>query len=77
MDLNVITESNVLKIRLDSGIVLNMQIPKPINIRIGSNGGNTWGKIGGDINDQTDLKACLDDIWKYAKKNRKLAKAAL
>jgi hypothetical protein len=69
MDLNVITESNVLKIRLDSGIVLNMQIPKPINIRIGA-GGNTWGKIGGDINNQKDLMKKLNKI-------KKLAKAAL
>ena len=61
MDLNVITESNVLKIRLDSGIVLNMQIPKPINIRIGA-GGNTWGKIGGDIENQADLAAVLEEL---------------
>lgn len=66
MDLNVITESNVLKIRLDSGIVLNMQIPKPINIRIGSNGGNTWGKIGGNIKDQADLMAAIQEAKDWA-----------
>ena len=47
-------------------------------VEIGYSGGDiVWGKIGGNIENQADLKACLDDIWKYAKKNRKLAKAAL
>jgi hypothetical protein len=40
-------------------------------VEIGYSGGDiVWGKITGNLQDQTDL-------WKQIKKNRKLAKAAL
>jgi len=68
MTLNVNTETYVFKISLDSGIVLNMQIPKPVIIKAAAN--CVWGNIGGDINNQTDL-------MKRIKKAIKLAKAAL
>lgn len=53
MDLNIRTESTVLKMTLESGLVLNLQIPKPIQLTIAN--GMYWGGIGGDINRQADL----------------------
>ena len=53
MDLNIKTESTVLKMTLESGLVLNLQIPKPIQLTIAN--GMYWGGIGGDINRQADL----------------------
>ena len=75
MDLNIKTESTDLKMTFESGVVLNLQIPRPIQLTIAN--GSYWGGIGGNIERQADLKNKFDDLWKYAKKNRKLAKAAL
>lgn len=77
MDLNIRTEVISLPITMDSGLVLNIQVPQPVVLQIGNIAFAEWGHITGDIKNQADLKVCLDDIWKYAKKNRKLAKAAL
>ena len=57
MDLNIRTESTVLKMTLESGLVLNLQIPKPIQLTIAN--GMYWGGIGGDINRQADLMLLL------------------
>ena len=46
MDLNIKTESTVLKMTLESGLVLNIQIPKPIQLTIAN--GMYWGGVGGD-----------------------------
>lgn len=53
MDLNIRTESTVLKMTLESGLVLNLQIPKPIQLTIAN--GMYWGGIGGNIQRQADL----------------------
>ncbi len=53
MDLNIKTESTVLKMTLESGLVLNLQIPKPIQLTIAN--GSYWGGIGGNIERQADL----------------------
>ncbi len=53
MDLNIRTESTVLKMTLESGLVLNLQIPKPIQLTIAN--GSYWGGIGGNIERQADL----------------------
>lgn len=53
MDLNIKTESTVLKMTLESGLVLNLQIPKPIQLTIAN--GMYWGGIGGNIERQADL----------------------
>ena len=55
MDLNIKTESTVLKMTLESGLVLNLQIPKPIQLTIAN--GMYWGGIGGNIERQGDLMA--------------------
>lgn len=60
MDLNIRTESTVLKMTLESGMVLNLQIPKPIQLTIAN--GMYWGGVGGDIENQTDLKEQLDEL---------------
>ena len=57
MDLNIRTESTVLKMTLESGLVLNLQIPKPIQLTIAN--GMYWGGIGGNINRQADLMLLL------------------
>ena len=53
MDLNIRTESTVLKMTLESGLVLNLQIPNPIQLTIAN--GMYWGGIGGNIERQADL----------------------
>ena len=60
MDLNIKTESTVLKMTLESGMVLNIQIPKPIQLTIAN--GMYWGGVGGDIENQADLKEQLDEL---------------
>lgn len=57
MDLNIKTESTVLKMTLESGLVLNLQIPKPIQLTIAN--GMYWGGIGGNIERQADLMLLL------------------
>lgn len=57
MDLNIKTESTVLKMTLESGLVLNLQIPKPIQLTISN--GMYWGGIGGNIERQADLMLLL------------------
>lgn len=64
MDLNIKTESTVLKMTLESGLVLNLQIPKPIQLTIAN--GMYWGGIGGDINNQADLKAAIKEAKDWA-----------
>ncbi len=68
MDLNIKTESTVLKMTFESGVVLNLQIPRPIQLTIAN--GSYWGGIGGTLKRQADL-------WREIMKNRKLAKAGL
>ena len=60
MDLNIKIESTVLKMTLESGMVLNLQIPKPIQLTIAN--GMYWGGVGGDIENQTDLKEQLEEL---------------
>ena len=60
MDLNIRTESTVLKMTLESGMVLNIQIPKPIQLTIAN--GMYWGGIGGNIENQTDIKEQLEEL---------------
>lgn len=60
MDLNIKTESTVLKMTLESGLALNLQIPKPIQLTIAN--GMYWGGVGGDIENQADLKEQLDEL---------------
>lgn len=60
MDLNIKTESTVLKMTLESGLVLNLQIPKPIQLTIAN--GMYWGGIGGDIHSQADLIALIQEM---------------
>ena len=57
MDLNIKTESTVLKMTLESGMVLNLQIPKPIQLTIAN--GMYWGGVGGNIERQADLMLLL------------------
>lgn len=64
MDLNIRTESTVLKMTLESGLVLNLQIPKPIQLTIAN--GMYWGGIGGDINNQADLMAAIQEAKDWA-----------
>jgi len=64
MDLNIRTESTVLKMTLESGLVLNIQIPKPIQLTIAN--GMYWGGIGGDINNQADLMAAIQEAKDWA-----------
>lgn len=59
MDLNIRTDSTVLKMTLESGLALNLQIPKPIQLTIAN--GMYWGGIGGDINNQADLMAAIQE----------------
>ncbi len=53
MDLNIKTESTVLKMTFESGVVLNLQIPRPIQLTIAN--GMYWGGVGGNIERQADL----------------------
>ena len=53
MDLNIKTDSTVLKMTLESGLVLNLQVPRPIQLTIAN--GSYWGGIGGNIQRQADL----------------------
>ena len=64
MDLNIKTESTVLKMTLESGIVLNIQIPKPIQLTIAN--GMYWGGVGGDIENQADLMAAIQEAKDWA-----------
>ena len=64
MDLNIKTESTVLKMTLESGMVLNIQIPKPIQLTIAN--GMYWGGVGGNIENQTDLKEQLEELRAHA-----------
>lgn len=86
MEIKVISKSIGIRMRCDNQTVTTSVTAYGIRVQSGVDwqkireliaDGAAWGKIGGDINNQADLKAFLDDIWKYAKKNRKLAKAAL
>lgn len=58
MDLNIKTESTVLKMTFESGVVLNLQISRPIQLTIAN--GSYWGGIGGNIERQADLIALFD-----------------
>lgn len=64
MDLNIKTESTVLKMTLESGMVLNLQIPKPIQLTIAN--GMYWGGVGGDIENQADLMAAIQEAKDWA-----------
>ena len=64
MDLNIRTESTVLKMTLESGLVLNLQIPKPIQLTIAN--GMYWGGIGGNIERQADLMAAIQEAKDWA-----------
>ena len=64
MDLNIKTESTVLKMTLESGMVLNIQIPKPIQLTISN--GMYWGGVGGDIENQADLMAAIQEAKDWA-----------
>lgn len=64
MDLNIKTESTVLKMTLESGLVLNLQIPKPIQLTIAN--GMYWGGVGGDIENQADLMAAIQEAKDWA-----------
>lgn len=64
MDLNIKTESTVLKMTLESGLVLNLQIPKPIQLTIAN--GMYWGGVGGDIENQADLMAAIKEAKDWA-----------
>ena len=64
MDLNIKTESTVLKMTLESGMVLNLQIPKPIQLTIAN--GMYWGGVGGDIENQADLMAAIKEAKDWA-----------
>ena len=64
MDLNIKTESAVLKMTLESGMVLNIQIPKPIQLTIAN--GMYWGGVGGDIENQADLMAAIQEAKDWA-----------
>ena len=64
MDLNIRTESTVLKMTLESGLVLNLQIPKPIQLTIAN--GMYWGGVGGDIENQADLMAAIQEAKDWA-----------
>lgn len=64
MDLNIKTESTVLKMTLESGMVLNIQIPKPIQLTIAN--GMYWGGVGGDIENQADLMAAIQEAKDWA-----------
>ena len=64
MDLNIKTESTVLKMTLESGMVLNIQIPKPIQLTIAN--GMYWGGVGGDIENQADLIAAIQEAKDWA-----------
>lgn len=64
MDLNIRTESTVLKMTLESGLVLNLQIPKPIQLTIAN--GMYWGGIGGNIENQADLMAAIQEAKDWA-----------
>ena len=64
MDLNIRTESTVLKMTLESGLVLNLQIPKPIQLTIAN--GMYWGGVGGDIENQADLMAAIKEAKDWA-----------
>lgn len=64
MDLNIKTESTVLKMTLESGLVLNIQIPKPIQLTIAN--GMYWGGVGGDIENQADLMAAIQEAKDWA-----------
>lgn len=64
MDLNIKTESTVLKMTLESGMVLNLQIPKPIQLTIAN--GMYWGGISGDIENQADLMAAIKEAKDWA-----------
>lgn len=57
MNLNIKTDSTVLKMTLESGLVLNLQVPRPIQLTIAN--GMYWGGVGGDINRQADLMLLL------------------
>lgn len=47
---------------MDSGLVLNVQIPQPVVLQIGNIAFAEWGHITGDINNQADLKERLDEL---------------
>lgn len=64
MNLNIKTESTVLKMTLESGMVLNIQIPKPIQLTIAN--GMYWGGVGGDIENQADLMAAIQEAKDWA-----------
>ena len=64
MDLNIKTESTVLNMTLESGLVLNLQIPKPIQLTIAN--GMYWGGIGGNIENQADLMAAIQEAKDWA-----------
>ena len=60
MDLNIKTDSTVLKMTLESGLVLNLQVPRPIQLTIAN--GMYWGGIGGNMENQADLAAVLEEL---------------
>ena len=64
MDLSIKTESTGLKMTLESGMVLNRQIPKPIQLTIAN--GMYWGGVGGDIENQADLMAAIQEAKDWA-----------
>lgn len=64
MDLNIRTEVISLPITMESGIVLNVQVPQPVVLQTSQIAFAEWGKIVGDINNQPDLMAKLNKVEK-------------
>lgn len=64
MDLNIRTEVISLPITMESGLVLNVQVPQPVVLQMSQIAFAEWGKIVGDINNQADLMAKLNKTEK-------------
>lgn len=67
MDLNIRTEVISLPITMESGLVLNVQVPQPVVLQTSQIAFAEWGKIVGDIENQADIMAKLNKIEKLAK----------
>lgn len=62
MDLNIRTNIITLPITMDSGLVLNIQVPQPVVLQMGNIAFAEWGHITGSIENQADLKEQLDEL---------------
>lgn len=52
---------------MESGLVLNVQVPQPVVLQTSQIAFAEWGKIVGDIENQADIMAKLNKIEKLAK----------